>query len=124
MIRNPRAATWLAVAFLVVASAACGSKGENNGSAGSSGGLKTGPGVTDKTITLGVLTDLSGTFAPLAQPLTKANQMYWKERNAAGGVCGRQVKLIIKDHGYDPQKAVVQYRDLGSKVAALQQLIG
>jgi ABC-type branched-subunit amino acid transport system substrate-binding protein len=124
MIRNPRAATWLAVAFLVLATAACGSKGENNGSSGSSGGLKTGPGVTDKTITLGVLTDLSATFAPLAKPLTKANQMYWKERNAAGGVCGRQVELIVKDHGYDPQKAVVQYRDLGPKVAGLQQLLG
>jgi ABC-type branched-subunit amino acid transport system substrate-binding protein len=124
MIRNPRAATWLAVAFLVLATAACGSKGENNGSSGSSGGLNTGPGVTDKTITLGVLTDLSATFAPLAKPLTKANQMYWKERNAAGGVCGRQVELIVKDHGYDPQKAVVQYRDLGPKVAGLQQLLG
>ena len=36
----------------------------------------------------------------------------------------RQVNLIVKDHGYDPQKAVVQYRDVGPKIAALQQLLG
>jgi ABC-type branched-subunit amino acid transport system substrate-binding protein len=34
------------------------------------------------------------------------------------------VQLDIKDHGYDPQKAVVQYRDMSQSVAALQQLLG
>jgi ABC-type branched-subunit amino acid transport system substrate-binding protein len=115
----------IAMVLLVLALAACGSKGSNSSSGGSSaGGIKSGPGVTDKTITLGVLTDLSATFAPLAIPLTKANQMYWKQRNALGGVCGRKVNLIVDDHGYDPQKAVVQYRDLSPKVAGLQQLLG
>jgi len=105
--------------------AACGSKGSSSTSGGgSSGSIKAGPGVADKTITLGVLTDLSGVFAPLAGPLTKANQMFWSDQNANGGVCGRQVKLIIKDHGYDPQKAVVQYRDMSPKIAGLEQLLG
>ena len=116
-------ATGVVAAMLFSAAAGCGSKGSSGGSS-SSGGLKTGPGVTDKTITLGVLTDLSNVFAPLATPLTQANQLFWKDQNAKGGVCHRQVKLIIKDHGYDPQKAVVQYRDLGPKVAGLQQLLG
>jgi len=117
------AATFVVAAMLVAVAAGCGSKGSDSGSK-SSGGIKTGPGVTDKTITLGVLTDLSGVFAPLAQPLTQANQLFWKDQNAKGGVCDRTVKLIIKDHGYDPQKAVVQYRDMGPKVAGLQQLLG
>jgi ABC-type branched-subunit amino acid transport system substrate-binding protein len=119
-------ATGAAAAMLLSAAAGCGSKGSSSGS-GSSGGagsIKTGPGVTNKTITLGILTDLSNVFAPLAQPLTQANQMFWKDQNAKGGVCNRQVKLVIKDHGYDPQKAVVQYRDMGPKVAGLQQLLG
>jgi len=117
------AATFVVAAMLVAVAAGCGSKGSDSGSK-SSGGIKTGPAVTDKTITLGVLTDLSGVFAPLAQPLTQANQLFWKDQNAKGGVCDRTVKLIIKDHGYDPQKAVVQYRDMGPKVAGLQQLLG
>ena len=124
MNRSFRIVVIAGMAALVLAVAAgCGSKGSSSSSS-SSGGIKTGPGVTDKTITLGVLTDLSGVFAPLAQPLTQANQLFWKQQNAKGGVCNRTVNLIIKDHGYDPQKAVVQYRDIGPKIAGLQQLLG
>ena len=98
--------------LLLVAVAGCGSKGQSNnassGGGGGSGALKTGPGVTGKTITLGILTDLTGVFAPLGKPTMQANQLFWKEKNAQGGVCGRQVNLVVKDHGYDPQKAVVQ----------------
>jgi ABC-type branched-subunit amino acid transport system substrate-binding protein len=116
------ACAWLAAAMLAAALAACGSKG--NDSSGGGGSIKTGPGVSAKTIKLGALTDLSGVFAPLAKPLTQANQLFWKERNAQGGVCNRKVELVVKDHGYDPQKAVVQYRDVSSGVAGLQQLLG
>jgi ABC-type branched-subunit amino acid transport system substrate-binding protein len=115
-----------------LALAACGGKGQDSSAgaepAGTAGGgatsVKTGPGVTATTISLGALTDLSGVFAPLTSVLTHANQEYWKERNAQGGVCGRKVKLVVKDDGYDVQKAVVQYRDLAPQVAALQQLVG
>jgi ABC-type branched-subunit amino acid transport system substrate-binding protein len=119
-------AAGVAAAVLFASASGCGGKGSESGSSASSGAgsIKTGPGITDKTITLGVLTDLSGVFAPLAQPLTQANQLYWKQQNAKGGVCNRTVDLIVKDHGYDPQKAVVQYRDMAPKIAGLQQLLG
>lgn len=102
--------------------AACGKAEKDSGS--SSGGVKTGPGVTAKTITLGQLTDLSGVFAPLATAFTQAQELYWKERNAAGGVCGRQVKLVNKDAAYDVQKAVSLYRDTEPDVAAFSQVVG
>jgi ABC-type branched-subunit amino acid transport system substrate-binding protein len=118
----------LTACALLIGLAGCGSKGQDNssggGGSGQSGAVKTGPGVSDKTITLGVLTDLSGVFAPLGKPIVQANQLFWKERNAAGGVCNRTVSLVVKDHGYDPQKAVVQYRELSGNVAGLQQLLG
>jgi ABC-type branched-subunit amino acid transport system substrate-binding protein len=118
----------LIACVLLVVLAGCGSKGQDNSSGGGGGGqsgaVKTGPGVSDKTITLGLLTDLSGVFAPLGKPIVQANQLFWKERNAQGGVCNRTVNLVVKDHGYDPQKAVVQYRELSSSVAGLQQLLG
>jgi ABC-type branched-subunit amino acid transport system substrate-binding protein len=104
--------------------AACGKSEDSSSSSGSSGGVKTGPGVTADTITLGVQTDLSGVFAALGSVITQSNQLYWKQQNAKGGVCDRKVKIIVKDHGYDPQTAVTQYRDLSSKVAALQQVVG
>jgi ABC-type branched-subunit amino acid transport system substrate-binding protein len=123
-------ATGIAASALFAAAGGCGSKGSssNSASSGSSspagGAIKTGPGITDKTITLGVLTDLSGVFAPFGQPLTKAHQLYWKQQNAKGGVCDRTVNLLVKDHGYDPQKAVVQYRDMSTKIAGMQDLLG
>lgn len=127
MTRTPRSlASWLAVAVLLAAFVAgCGSKGEDTEptGGGEAGAVKTGPGVSDSTITLGLLTDLSGVFAALGNPTLQGTQLYWEDQNAAGGVCDRTVELTIKDHGYDPQKAVVQYREL-SDVAALQQLLG
>jgi ABC-type branched-subunit amino acid transport system substrate-binding protein len=119
-----RAGIWLAVPLVAAVLVACGSKGTESSSAGESGDIKVGPGVTETTIKLGALTDLSGVFAPLAEPLTQANQLYWKQRNAEGGVCDRKVELEIKDHGYDPQKAVVQYRDFSGDILGLQQLLG
>jgi ABC-type branched-subunit amino acid transport system substrate-binding protein len=120
-----RAAIWLAVPLVAAVLVACGSKGtEETSTGGESGDIKVGPGVTDTTIKLGALTDLSGVFAPLAEPLTQANQLYWKQRNADGGVCDRKVELEVKDHGYDPQKAVVQYRDFSADILGLQQLLG
>jgi ABC-type branched-subunit amino acid transport system substrate-binding protein len=108
--------------LLLIGLAACG-KGSSGGGK-TSGGVKGGPGVTAKTITLGVQTDLSGVFAALGEVVTQSNRLFWKEQNAKGGVCGRQVKLVVKDHGYDPQTAVTQYRDIQPQVAALLQVIG
>ena len=128
MSRSTRIVSLLVAGLLVVGAGACGSKGKSSASSGGSsaggGTVKTGPGVTDKQITLGVLTDLSGVFAPLAKPIVHANQLFWKEHNAQGGVCGRQVKLVVKDHGYDPQKAVVEYREISPNILALQHLLG
>src|SRR3954447_16462816 len=113
----------LGVALLAaIACAGCGKSSSSGG--GEQGGIKTGPGVTSSKIRLGVLTDLSGVFAPLGQALTQGQQAYWKEKNQAGGVCNRKVTLSVKDHGYDPQKAVTLYRDMSTKILGLQQLLG
>lgn len=122
MNRRPLRA-WAAVALTsAVVVAGCGGKAEDSSNGGGGGGsVKTGPGISDKTITLGLLTDLSGVFAALGKPVVQGTQLFWKQ---AEPICGRSVKLIVKDHGYDPQKAVVQYRDLSKNVAGLQQLLG
>jgi ABC-type branched-subunit amino acid transport system substrate-binding protein len=120
-------AGWLAATVLLAGGVAgCGSSKGDSGdsSGGGSGSIKTDKGVTDKQITLGLLTDLSGVFAALGKPIVQSTQNFWKQQNSSGGVCDRQVKLIVKDHGYDPQKAVVQYRDLSQDVVGLQQLLG
>jgi ABC-type branched-subunit amino acid transport system substrate-binding protein len=89
-----------------------------------SGGVKTGPGVTATTIKLGSLVDLTAVFAPLSKSVVQGTQLYWKQQNAAGGVCGRSVEVSVKDHGYDPQKAVSVYREISGDVLAMQTILG
>ena len=60
-------ASWAACCFTLAALVAgCGGKGEeeaSGGGGGAGGSVEMGPGVTDKTISLGMLTDPSGVFA-------------------------------------------------------------
>ncbi len=86
--------------------------------------LPVGPGVTADTITLGVLTDMTGSFAGLGKTISQGNQLFWRDQNRAGGVCARHVDLLVKDHGYSVQNAVGLYAQVRDKVLAFQQLLG
>lgn len=63
-------------------------------------------GVTDDTIVIGSHTDLSGGLAIWGVPLTNGQRMRYDEVNAAGGVHGRQIKLIVEDTQYQLPVAV------------------
>ena len=120
---NRRRAVAAAGIALALTAAACSTKGQSSGG-GSEGGVKTGPGVTADTINLGVLTDLSGVFAVLGKSVTQGAQIFFDDLNSAGGICGRKVKLTVKDHGYNVQKAVGLYADLAPDVLGMEQLLG
>ena len=90
----------------------------------SAGGVKTGPGVTDTTIKLGSLVDLTAVFAALSKSVVQGTQLFWKQHNDSGGVCGRKVEVVVKDHGYDPQKAVSVYREVAGDVLGMQTVLG
>ncbi|MDB5068765.1 MAG: ABC-type branched-chain amino acid transport system periplasmic component-like protein, partial [Chloroflexi bacterium] len=123
---KPRVRTWRYVALAttgVLAIAACGSSGSTGGGA-STPGIPTGPGVTSSKITLGVLTDLTGAFAALGKSVTQGATLYWQDQNKKGGVCGRTVELLTKDHGYNVQNAVSLYTSMQPQVLAFQELLG
>src|SRR5438309_1324740 len=103
-------------AAVIVLTAGCGS--------GADTAVKTGPGVTDSTITLGVLGDLSGSFGTLGKAILQGNQLYVDKLNAAGGICGRKVQLTVSDHGYSTQKAVDLYARMEPNVLGFVQLLG
>jgi ABC-type branched-subunit amino acid transport system substrate-binding protein len=88
------------------------------------GDLQTGPGVTDTTIRLGSLVDLTAVFASLSRSVVQGTELFWDQQNAAGGVCGREVEITVRDHAYDPQQAVSVYRELSSEVLGLQTVLG
>ncbi|MEM9107320.1 MAG: ABC transporter substrate-binding protein [Pseudomonadota bacterium] len=63
-------------------------------------------GVSDTEILVGSNNDLSGPFAAFGAPAIGAAKQYFDEVNAAGGVHGRQIKLIAEDHAYQMPKAM------------------
>ncbi|MEW1631775.1 ABC transporter substrate-binding protein [Streptomyces sp. NPDC089173] len=113
------------VAALTVTLVGCSGKAtEGKGDGQDEGGIKTGPGVSSSTISLGVLTDMTGVYASLGKSVTQAQQLWVKQINAKGGICDRKIELTVRDHGYDPQKAIAGYTELEPKVLGFAQFIG
>ena len=106
--------------------AACGTGSSSSGGSNSSGGVKTGPGVDakTKTVTLGVLSPLSGPVAAIGAPLTAGQETYFRAVNASGGINGWKVNLVKRDTKYDPQTQVQQFNSIAGKVAFIAQSLG
>jgi ABC-type branched-subunit amino acid transport system substrate-binding protein len=106
--------------------AACGTGSSGGEAAGGSGGLQTGPGVDakTKTISLGVLSPLSGPVAAIGKPLTAGQETYFRAVNAAGGINGWKIKLIQRDTKYDPQTQVQAFNRIAPDVAFIAQSLG
>jgi len=72
-------------------------------------------GVTDKEIVIGSMQDLSGPIVAFSKQLKLGMEMRVDEINAAGGIHGGKLKLVVEDHGYDPKKAVLATQKLVQK---------
>lgn len=105
---------------LTLALAGCG-KAEQQQQSGEGGQA---PGVTEDTITIGALVDLTAVFAPNSKSIMQGTNLYWDKVNADGGVCERTVEIDVQDHAYDPQKAVSLYRQMSSNVLLLTPVLG
>jgi ABC-type branched-subunit amino acid transport system substrate-binding protein len=118
-----RAAVLSALASLSVAG--CGTGGVSSGNAGS-GGFQAGPGVdtSSKTITLGVLTPLSGVAAVIGKPLAAGQADYFKWVDAHGGIDGWKVNLATEDTKYDPPTEAQEYNQILPNVLFIAQSLG
>jgi ABC-type branched-subunit amino acid transport system substrate-binding protein len=86
----------LAVALVSLVFSACN---ENEG-------IKTNFGVSNKTISLGILTPLTRPVAdPIGLPLTQGIEVFFDSVNAHGGIDGYRVTLVERDTEYDPAAA-------------------
>lgn len=81
-------------------------------------------GVTDTEVRIGINTDLSGIFAAFGAPATQAAQLYFDEVNANGGVHGRQIKLIVEDHGYQLPKSTSGLNKLVNRDKVFAMFLG
>jgi len=77
-----------------------------------------------KVISLGLLADLTGLFAPLVIDITDAQQVYWDTVNAAGGIDGWTVDLVIEDTNYNVEQHAEKYEKIRGDVVAISQSTG
>ncbi|MER5265198.1 ABC transporter substrate-binding protein [Actinosynnema sp. NPDC002837] len=103
-------------AVVAVLAAGCGAAEESP--------VKTGPGVTDDTISLGVLTDMTGPFSATSLIRIKGYELFLAELNERGGICGRKVELKQADHGYDVDRALQAYFELEPQVLGFMDVTG
>lgn len=84
------------------------------------------PGVTakHKTITLGVITPLSGPAGVIGKPLTDGNKAYFDYFNAHGGAFGWKVKLDVMTDAYTATKSATDFSAEATKVLFLAQSLG
>jgi len=86
--------------------------------------IATDIGVTDDTITIGMLADLSGAFSGLVTEIVAAQEVYWDMVNDNGGIAGRQVELVIEDNEYNVEVQQQKYDALREEVAIISQSTG
>src|SRR5512147_2007421 len=63
-------------------------------------------GVTKTEIVLGMHTDLSGPAATYGVSSSNAVKMRFDDVNAAGGIHGRKIRLVVEDTQYQVPRAV------------------
>lgn len=136
---------WRLVAVLttlVLVAGACSSGGDGDGAGeGDSGGgeVAIDVGVTEEPcsdavnedngcIYLGTLSDLTiGPFAPLAVPITDAQEAFWARVNEEGGIGGKydvDVTTNVQDNEYNPEVHVRKYQQIEPEILALAQTLG
>ena len=83
-------------------------------------------GVTDSEIRIGQFAAQTGPAAELGKRLQVGIQAHFSAVNAAGGIGGRQLKLVSRDDGYEPDKAAAAVKALieEDKVFALIGSVG
>ncbi len=81
-------------------------------------------GVTEDTITVGLLADMTGIFSPLVQDIVAAQEVYWDLVNEAGGIGGKTVVVRVEDTNYNVDQHRTKYEAVRDHVAIISQSTG
>lgn len=81
------------------------------------------PGVTDTEIVIGLTAPLSGPAAIYGN-LALAKEAWARYVNDSGGVHGRKLKVVLKDDGFSPTRAVANLREMKDSVFLTAGLVG
>lgn len=104
---------------------------------GSVGGVDFAEGVTEEPcpdavnadngcIYLGVISDFTGTFAGLGEPIAQAVEGFWTRVNEDGGIGGFDVdaSTYVRDNGYNPETQNEVYQEIKPNILALAMSLG
>ena len=78
-------------------------------------GVRAEDGVTSEHIILGQSCALSGPARALGTGMRAGLQAYFNKINSAGGINGRRIRLLTRDDGYEPIRAIDHTRHLIDK---------
>ena len=122
-----RAVVALAGASLfVTACGAGGGSGNGNTDGGSAQAEGDATGITEESIKIGTHMPLTGVAAPGYSTIPQGQEAYFEYVNANGGVCGRQLELVVRDDGYNPSNTsqVTNQLVLQDEIAAMMGGLG
>lgn len=80
--------------------------------------------VTDDTIYVGLLTDLTGPFSGNVLDIVDAQVAFWRKLNEEGGIAGRQVELLIADTTYSVETHRQAYERLREQAVMFSHSTG
>src|SRR6267143_6068071 len=72
----------------------------------------TNEGISASEIVIGTHQDLSGPIKVWGVPVSNGMKMAVEEINAAGGINGRKLRMVLEDNGYDPKRAVLASQNM------------
>ena len=81
------------------------------------------PGVTDTEIVIGLTAPMSGPAAIYGN-LAVAKQAWARYVNDLGGVHGRKLKVVLKDDGFNPGRAVANLKEMKDSIFLTLGLVG
>jgi ABC-type branched-subunit amino acid transport system substrate-binding protein len=80
--------------------------------------------VTDDTIYIGLLADVTGPFSGTVIDVLDAQVAFWAKVNEDGGIAGRKVELLIENTGYSPELHAEKYAAMAEKVVMIAHSTG
>jgi ABC-type branched-subunit amino acid transport system substrate-binding protein len=81
------------------------------------------PGVTDTEIAIGITAPMSGPAAIYGN-LAFAKEAWARYVNDSGGLHGRKLKVVLKDDGFNPARALANLREMKDSVFLTVGLVG
>lgn len=112
MHRLPRAGRRLLLLIAAVALLAAGCGGEDPTAGGGDTTDGTADDVDEDAIVIGISLPLTGDFSEPGQGIRNGYELWAEMVNEEGGLLGREVELIFRDDGSDPNQVVSDYESL------------